>query len=149
MKKSRRMQTLVKLARLEEEQAVLRLSEARALYAGQVNRLRELESYHREYTQRMAQLGGTGTDIARLNEYRAFIHQLGEALKIQRQQVAEAREALERQDQSWMEARTHHKALGNYRQRCQREEDLLQAKREQKESDERAMRARSAWQGGR
>ncbi len=145
MKKSRRMQTLVKLARMEEEHAILQLGEAQRVFSEQMSKLQELESFHKEYRQRLEALGGSGTDIARLNEYRGFIHQIDQAMKIQRQRVAEAREVLDKQDLSWKEARVHHKALGNYQQRCREEEDLIQAKREQKESDERAMRSRPAY----
>lgn len=143
MKKSRRMQTLVKLARIEEEHAVLQYSEARKVYEERLGKLQELESFYREYQQRMDALGGSGTDIGRLNEYRGFVRQIDQAMKIQRQLVAEAGAVLEKHDASWKAARMHHKALDNYRSRCRKEEELDQAKREQKESDERAMRMRT------
>ncbi len=145
MKKSRRMQTLVKLARIEEEHAVLQRNEAQNAYSAHLGKLRELESFYKEYKQRMDTLGGAGMDMGRLNEYRGFVRQIDQALKIQRQLVAEARGVLERHDESWKAARVHHKALDNYQSRCRKEEDLESAKREQKESDERAMRARSLY----
>lgn len=139
MKRSSRMKTVVRLAKIEEDNAVLKLSEARQIIAEREQKYRELEEYHGEYRQRMDEVGGSGTDINKLNEYRKFVRQISDAMNIQKQLLDEARSDLEKENTIWKAARVHHKVINKYQQRCLGEESLQQSRREQKEMDEKAM----------
>ena len=139
MKKSSRIQTVARVARIEEENAIVQFSKTQRIIEEREHKLRELEEYYIEYKYRMDEMGGSGTDINKLNEYRKFVRQIGEAVKIQKQLVAEARGELEKDSASWKAARVHHKVINKYQQRCKGEENMQQLRREQKESDEKAM----------
>ncbi|MFQ5488725.1 MAG: flagellar export protein FliJ [Gammaproteobacteria bacterium] len=141
-KKSQRIQTVVRLARHEEEEAALALSQARQVLEEQLQRLQELESYRHEYAQRINRLGGAGVHIAQLNEYRSFIARLDEAIQQQRQRTVQCQAELEQRSDGWQAARLRHRSVDKYRQRCVSEEQRLALKKEQKESDERAQHRR-------
>ncbi len=141
-KKSQRIQTVVKLARHDEDEAVLALSQARRQVEEQQRRLAELEAYRRDYAQRLDGLGSAGVNIAQLNEYRAFIIRLDAAIGQQGQRLKQCQAELEQASAAWQAARLRHRAVDKYRQRCRDEELRQAAKKEQKESDERAQQRR-------
>jgi len=141
-KKSQRIQTVVRLARHEQDEAALALSQARQLLEEQLQRLQELEGYRHDYAQRISRLGGAGMHIAQLNEYRSFIVRLDEAIQQQRQRTVQCQAELEQRSDGWQAARLRHRSVDKYRQRCELEEQRQAAKKEQKESDERAQHRR-------
>ena len=142
-KKSRRILTVVRLARHEVEAAARALAEAQQFLEAQRQRLGELEVYRSDYARRLQQQGSGGMSIARLTDYRAFLSRLDEAIHQQRQRVAQGEAELERRTDAWRQARLRHRSVDSYHQRCLEEEQREAWKKEQKESDERAQHRRS------
>jgi len=143
MKKSQRMNTIVKLARHREHDAVAMLNRCRQELEEKEGQLQELQQYQHDYMRRLESLGGGGADISKINEYRRFISQLSGAIALQQKLVEENRHELALRSQSWHEARLDFRVLGNYQQRCKTQEYQALMKQEQKESDERAQHIKS------
>ena len=143
MKKSQRMNTIVKLAKNREHDAVAMLNRSRQELEEREDQLQELQQYQHDYMRRLESLGGSGADIGKINEYRRFINQLSGAITLQQQLIEESRQELAIKNQSWHEARLDSRVLGNYQLRCKTQEYQMLLKQEQKESDEKAQHIKS------
>jgi flagellar FliJ protein len=137
------MQTVAGLARDREDQAATTLAQLRRQEQDQVRRLEELCNFHREYLERMEQLGKQGVGIQLLKQYRCFSARLADAVEQQRRLVEELRRRLEQQRQSWGEASARRRALDETVDRLRNEERAEHLRREQREFDDRAQRPRS------
>ncbi|HHH36387.1 MAG TPA: flagellar export protein FliJ [Gammaproteobacteria bacterium] len=140
--KSGRIQTVVRLANHEVEAAARALAEARRQVEAQMRQLKVLEDYRADYARRLQEQGGGGMSMARLADYRAFLHRLDGAIRQQQHRVGEARGEVDRLAEAWRKARLHHRSMDRYHQRCLREEQRRVQRKEQLESDERAQHRR-------
>jgi len=140
MKKSRRMQPVVKVAEGREQQAARLLGESQAALAQARQRLEELQEYRRDYERRFAESGALGMGAVQMEDYRQFLSRLGLAIDQQMQVVAQSEAALERQRQHWFVTRGKTQALDGVVARYQAEEQRDADRREQQESDEYALR---------
>jgi flagellar FliJ protein len=103
-------------------------------------KLLELQRYKGEYEQQFSQRAGRGIGATDLRDYQAFLARLTEAIKQQQVLVARARSEHQAERVKWQEALKRSKALGHVVERWQAEERLMNDKRDQRESDERAQR---------
>jgi len=143
MKKSRRMNSLLKLAKNREQDAVSLLNRTRQELDEREGQLKELQQFQRDYINRLGSLGSNGADMSKINEYRHFISQLSGAITMQGQLLAESRKELALKSQSWREARIDSRVIGNYQDRCRNQEHQVLLKCEQKEADEKAQQMKS------
>ncbi len=140
MKKSSRMQPVVKVAEGREQQAARHLGESQAALTQDQQRLDELKEYRRDYEQRFLASGALGMGAARMEDYRKFLHNLGRAIEQQVQMVERSAALVEQQRQRWFVTRGKAQALDNVVSRYQAEEQRDADRREQLEQDEHAMR---------
>jgi flagellar export protein FliJ len=106
--------------------------------------LAQLETFRADYLQR-AQTGGL-MDTVRLQNNRAFLDRIAEAIRQQQQKLGVARAEYEARRQQWSEKRIEAEALGQAVERLRRNERLVAERRDQQSSDEAGLRV---WLAGR
>jgi flagellar protein FliJ len=147
MTRSDRLEPIAGLAKNREDSAAVGLGQARQRCEDQERRLTELKQFQREYIERFQALGQSGIDIQRVNEYRRFNDRLTEVIRQQQQMLDESRRQLELQTRAWSEASAKRRALDKSIDRFRGEEAVQVVRREQRDSDEHALRMRSLFEG--
>lgn len=144
MKKSKRLEPIVKLAENEEMSAARALAECQNRLGAQQARLSQLIAYRKDYIDRMQTQGAAGMQVAQMLSYQRIIAQLDRGITEQSRIVDNARAELEQMKQRWLESRTRTQSMDLVREQHLRQELKQDQRREQKESDERAQRMGSA-----
>jgi flagellar FliJ protein len=134
------MQPIKALADTRERDAGVGVAAARRVLEDREKQLEQLRAYRSEYASRAAHEGAA--DAVRLQNYHAFLARLGDAIRQQEELVATAREELERTTAAWHERRIEAASLGKAVERIAEGEQKAGERREQRETDERALRAR-------
>ena len=139
MTKSQRMKPLTRVATSRERTAAKELGEYRRTLADAEAKHAELVTYREEYSRHLQQSGGSGIDAQQMRDYRIFLARLNEAIGHQQASVDKHRREYERRRRLWSEARVRASALDKVVERYQKEENTIVERREQAESDERAI----------
>ncbi len=95
----------------EEDKALRSMSEARARLDEQRQRLELLQGYQREYAARLSFNPGGSAFVASLQNYRAFMARIEEAVRQQRQLVEHLEEDHARLTLAWQEQHTRVRGL--------------------------------------
>lgn len=140
MTRSERMQPIKALADTRERDAGADVAAARRVLEDREKQLEQLRGYRAEYASRAAHQGAA--DAVRLQNYHTFLARLADAIRQQEDLVAAARLELERKTASWQERRIEAASLGKVVERIAGAEQKAADRREQRETDERALRAR-------
>lgn len=111
------------------------MAEARQALTEEERRLAEYERYRGEYQRSLER---ETLDAERLQDYRAFLTNLNRVIELQRRKVGEARRAYEDKQSAWRGLRARSRALDKAVTRLRGEEVRQEARREQKDSDDRA-----------
>jgi flagellar FliJ protein len=112
--------------------------QARLLEAEQ--RCQELRRYLSEYHSAFSQRARVGIGVSGMRDYQVFIARLGEAVQQQDGIVAQLRGDCERVRAEWRQAAAKKSAVGKVIERARAEEGQVEARHQQRESDERAQR---------
>ena len=104
-------------------------------------RLEELQGFKAEYQQRLTGTGSRGIDIHLLRDFHAFLMKMDGAIQQQANEVDKAHAHWLQAHHHWMQLRQKVKAYETLAQRHQAQELARQEKREQRLSDENALRA--------
>lgn len=137
MTRSDRMQPIKKLADTRERDAGSVVAAAQQKLQEGERRLVQLQQYREEYAARH-DATVSAMDTLRLQNYRAFLERLNEAIRQQEQAVRAAREDYERKRDAWRERSIEAKSLGKAIENLQSEERKEEAHREQTRMDEQA-----------
>ena len=137
MTRSDRMQPIKKLADTRERDAGSVVAEAQKKLQECERKLAQLQQYREEYVASNGDLLHT-LDTLRMQNYRAFLQRLADAIRQQEQAARAAREDYERKREAWRERRVEAKSLGRAIENLQTEERKEEAHREQIRMDEQA-----------
>lgn len=137
MTRSKRMQPIKNLADDRARDAGHALAIARRGLAEHERQLAELKAYHAEYAQRVA--NGAAADGIRLQNYHAFLGRLKNAIEQQAKVVATAAAELALAEDAWRERHSEAGSIGKAVDRIKTGERRDADRREQRESDERAL----------
>jgi flagellar FliJ protein len=140
MTRSDRMQPIKDLADRSERDAGAVVAAARRVLEEREAQLAQLRTYREDYARRAAHEGAA--DAVRLQNYHAFLARLGDAVRQQEEFVALARQDLERKTALWQERRVEAASLGKVVDRLATAEQRAADRRDQRDTDERAMRSR-------
>ncbi len=140
MKKSTRLQPVVKVAENREQQAAKALGDSQAVLTQAEQRLADLKQYREEYIQRFHTAGAAGMAAAQMEDYQKFLHKLSMAIKQQVQIVAQAVSFMEQKRQAWFQTRGKTKMLDNVVSRYQATEQRETERKAQNEQDENSQR---------
>ncbi len=137
MTRSKRMETIVRMAGRAEEDAARALSQSLNGLGECQARLDELRGYRQEYMQQF-QAEGLTLGAAEMQYYRRFTHRLDGIIAQLEQQLAQHNQASDQHRKNWAAQHNKTHALGDIRDRYQREETRRDEHRMQLEIDERA-----------
>jgi flagellar FliJ protein len=137
MTRSKRMEPIKQLAGDREREAATQVDLARRALDDQERQLLQLRQYRAEYAERVA--SGGAADVARLQNYHAFLGRLSGAIAQQERTVAEALAALERATDVWRERRIEAASIGRAAAKIATGERRVEERRAQRETDERAL----------
>ncbi len=140
MKRSQRLEPVVRVAENREQQAARSLGDSQSALNQAQQRLNELKNYREEYIQRFHTTGAVGMSAMQMGDYRLFLSNLSRAIEQQAGLVEQAAAVVEQQRQQWFTRRGKVKMLGNVVARFQTEEQRVVDRKEQLEQDERAQR---------
>ena len=141
MTRSKRMQSVQHLAHNREQDAVKKLGESQQYLDAQQTKLQELRAYRDEYAKAFESSGGAGLDALRIQEYRAFLGRLNQAIQQQETIIAQCSARHEQTRRQWLATHSHSQAIDKVLERYRQQERKQAERREQQELDERAGRS--------
>lgn len=136
MSPSRRLRPVQQVAESKEKKAAQHMGRARVHLAQEEAKLEQLRQYHHEYLERFQQAAASGMSATQLQEYRAFLAKLDEAIRQQEKVVAASVADHSSHKDNWKQKRTRTQALGKVVERYRDEERKAADRTEQKESDD-------------
>ena len=132
------LQPVMDLARNGADAAAVRLGQAMQLLMDADRKLKTLLDYHEEYRCKFHESVTTGIDSAGWRNFQLFLARLEAGIDAARAQAESAREVARRAQNEWQEQQRRLKAYGVLAERHERAEATRDARREQRESDDRA-----------
>lgn len=143
------MKPVKQVAEHREQDAARALGRELDRLATERGKLDQLIAYRDEYAHTFEARGGNGVHARELQNFHAFLGRLNAAIEQQQKAVAEAEQACEARRRQWLQRRSRSEALGKVMARYQREEARDRDRREQADSDERALQShRRRWDDG-
>lgn len=137
--RSQRLQPVARAVEHDERECATRLAESERRVLEAEKRREELEAYQADYATGLTGRVAAGMSATDLRDYRAFLARLGEALRAQGRLVAQARAEQEAAREAWQGAARRAKSIDQVIGRWQAEERVVVERREQIETDERAL----------
>lgn len=136
--------TLSQLARNRTDEAARKLAALRDANLGASAKLDLLLQYRQEYARQLHSLLAQGATTAQWRNYQEFMQALDAGIEHQRAAAAQAQARLERGRVDWQHQRRRLNAYETLADRLQRQEAIVQGRREQRASDEQAARMAQA-----
>lgn len=140
MKKSKRLDPVVRIAGTREKEAARLLGECQQRLSKHEQRLIELIGYRKQYSEQFYRLGSAGVPAQKVNEYKTFLARLGEGIEQQKQRLVQTRRELEQKKRDWLIARGKIQAMNKVVDRHVERENYEAARKEQKETDDQPRR---------
>ncbi|GGN16904.1 MULTISPECIES: flagellar export protein FliJ [Marinomonas] len=137
MKKSRRMQILVDLAKRKEDVAAQQLARDKAKVQHDLQKLNELKDYAGQYESERNLLG---LSAYLTTNYQHFVDRVQQAIVQQEAAVGRAEQQADMSMRRWLQTRTKTKSMDWLKEKSHKAELAVEAKQEQRQSDEFAMR---------
>ncbi|GAA4348571.1 flagellar export protein FliJ [Variovorax defluvii] len=134
------LDTLQELARNRKEEAARRLGALQTAQIGADQKLDLLLQYRQDYAQQLQALMADGLPASQWRNFNSFLSTLDGAIEQQRAIARQAAQRLDRGRGDWQFQARRLNSFDTLAERIRRQEALIQAKREQRESDERATR---------
>ena len=132
------LQAVMDLAREHVDAASVRLGQAMQRLMAADRQLQTLLQYREEYQGKLRDSVTSGIDPAHWRNFHLFLAKLDAGIDRARAQADGARESAKKSQAEWQELQRKLKAYGVLAERHQREQQLASAKREQRETDDRA-----------
>jgi len=140
--RGQRLPLVAQVARDREAAAAQGLADCQRRLAEHQARLQQLLAFRGEYTEQLQNAGSSGISGHQLQNYAAFLANLEHGIACSQQQLANLHEELQRQRDSWVMSRAKTQGLEAALQRYRLEQGRAEERREQAESDERALQGR-------
>ncbi len=140
MSPSKRFKPVLRVAESHERNAAHQFGDSQRQMQQQEARLGELRQYHDEYLERFNTASRSGISAAQLREYQAFLAKLDVAIKEQEAVVLASSKNRSAKKELWQQKHIRSKVLDKVMQRYQADEQRVQDKREQKETDDNNQR---------
>ncbi len=141
MRQSKRLDPIHAHKKRQEDEAAKRLAKISQEVGLKKKNLSELESYRGEYDQQFLETSRAGVSAKRLKDYQAFMVNLSKVLDHQRTAISTLEIEYEEKKRQWLAAKNKTNALGRVQQGYQKQEALLDEKKQQKEQDDRSSRS--------
>lgn len=141
MSRVKRMQPVVRIAQMREDDAMQELGKAQRQLQEQEERLKELCSYREEYSQNFHLEAGNGISAVRFQEFHRFMARLDQAIEQQQKVVENVNRLCSKKNQIWRQAHIKSKSLDKVVERYDEQEQYERAQREQRSMDEMAQQS--------
>lgn len=135
------LQTLLDLTQQRFSDAERRLQQANALLQAEQQKLNVLQTYRREYEQKLLNAQQGGLSVTQWRDFQLFISKLDTAIDQQQTSVQHATDFAHSAREQWDEQRKKLKGFETLADQHRRAEDLRESRREQKQSDEFAAKS--------
>ncbi|MES9993918.1 MAG: flagellar export protein FliJ [Candidatus Thiodiazotropha sp.] len=140
MSPSKRLKPVQRFAHSKEQKAARVMGQARKNLKQEEAKLEQLKQYHQEYLTRFQQMAAEGMSATQLQEYRAFLAKLDEAINQQQEVVAASIVSHSSSKRAWKKKHSRTQALNKAVDRFREQEQKVADNREQKESDDLSQR---------
>ena len=140
MARAFRLQVLLDLAQRHLDAATVELQRLRMQWNEAQQKRDQLAAYETEYAIGLRTRLSNGMPAHQANDYRLFLDKLGRAIQAQSDEVERRRAAWEAGHVRWLGLKQRQEALHVLAQRHDSAEAIVEARREQKEQDEFALR---------
>ena len=140
MSPSKRLHPVRRVAESREQKAARHMGESHKHLLAEEAKLTQLRQYHIEYLQRFEDAAKRGLSSAQLQEYRAFLDKLDDAIRQQEGVVQAHKHEHDSKKDNWRQSHNRTQALNKVVDRYQRQELQSADRQEQKESDDRSQR---------
>ena len=137
MKKLHRMQILVDLAKSKEDAAAQQLARDKAKVEQDIQKLNELKEYAGQYESERNLLG---LSAYLTTNYQHFVDRVQQAIVQQEAVIGRAEQQADMSMRGWLQARAKKKSMDWLQDKNHKVELVVEAKQEQRQSDEFAMR---------
>ena len=131
------LQPVMDLARNGADAAAVRLGKAMQVLMEADRKLKTLLDYRDEYQKKFTDSVTTGIDSAGWRNFQLFLAKLETGIEAARAQAERARDTARQAQDEWQEQQRRLKAYGVLAERHERAEATRDARREQRESDDR------------
>jgi flagellar export protein FliJ len=138
MMKSKRFEPIREIASLSAQDLSKKMGDAARRVADLDKQFEQLKNYRDEYVRNSSQ--SSTIDAVKLQNYRAFLDRLGDAMRQHVTKLEVARADYEKRRQQWSEKRVEAESLGRAIDRFLKEEQQIAERRDQIEGDDAAMR---------
>ncbi len=138
MVRSKRFEPIQEIAENSAKELSRAMADAARRVADLERQLEQLNTFRDEYV-RNGQAGGS-VDAVKLQNYRAFLSRLGEAMRQHLTTLEQARAEYEKRRRQWSDKRVEAESLNRVVERFRKEEVHAAERREQLEGDDAAMR---------
>ena len=140
MARAFRLQVLLEVYQRRLDAATRELQRLRNQWTEAQGKLDQLEGFHSEYSGGLQAKLAQGLPAHQLKDYRAFLDKLSRAIETQNREVENRRMAWEAGHAAWMRLRQREQAIVVLAERHRLTEAASEARRDQKEQDEFALR---------
>ena len=140
MKRSRRLQPVLKIAKLKVMQGAKAMAYMSHKLKQENERLEQLQQYQQEYWQGMVDAGRKGITAQNLKLYSTFTQNVDTAIGHQKNQIVHVENQLQQVRQYWQTLDAKHKGLGKMVDKIKLEELKVEQRFEQREMDELQLR---------
>ena len=130
------MEFLLEQTKDREDQAVLALNKARSELEDYYRQVEQIEKYRLDYCQQLVDRGQAGLTASQYGHLNRFLTQLHETLAKQKQAESHFKEQVENCKEYWLTVRKERKSYEWMIDKREKEKQLAEAKREQKQMDE-------------
>lgn len=137
MKKSNRLQSILRLAEYRENSAIRGMVDSRRKVQQEQQKLEQLVSFQEQYSNRLNNSVSQGIAVSQLMEYREFLYRIGRAIQEQEQVVDGMNESHDVHSTAWRSARSHKLGIDQVWASARSRELDADARREQSEIDNR------------
>ncbi|KIF51558.1 flagellar export protein FliJ [Vibrio owensii] len=130
------MEFLLEQAKEREDQAVLALNKARSELEGYYRQVEQIEKYRLDYCQQLVDRGMAGLTASQYGHLNRFLTQLDETLSKQKQAENHFKEQVVNCQDYWLNMRKERMSYEWMIEKREKEKQIAEAKREQKQMDE-------------
>lgn len=143
-KRGQRLQPIVDLTQKEQDQQLQHLARIQQLIRDDEAKLQELKGYQNDYHRRLQESGLSGMSMGSIQNYHGFMKHLDNAIRSQQDILSKRQESLVLQRERYIKATQRHKALSSVQAQFFNQAEQIQARQEQRETDERNSRIKLA-----
>ncbi|CAH1546502.1 Flagellar protein fliJ [Vibrio jasicida] len=130
------MEFLLDQAKEREDQAVLALNKARSELEDYYRQVEQIEKYRLDYCQQLVERGMVGLTASQYGHLNRFLTQLDETLSKQKQAENHFKEQVVNCQDYWLNMRKERMSYEWMIDKREKEKQIAEAKREQKQMDE-------------